>query len=188
LLFSLVLLLHSLNFLLLIFELPLLRRDLGLGLSLLVLSILHLITHCETAQRSDTAADCGSRAWCADRSADNRAGCGSDTGADKRALLTRGERFSGASDNRHDRDRHQQTLKNRRRYCPHESSSFQQFSCPSGGRWKIEPTEGHFIIQQLSFVLKFRPDQPFRAFSAGCNFYRFLISKSNVKQKTCIHL
>ncbi|HEV2170256.1 MAG TPA: hypothetical protein VGR40_04875 [Candidatus Binatus sp.] len=109
-LFGFALALQLLNLLLLIFDLPLLRRNLSLRLRLLILSILHLVAHRETAQRADTTANRGARAWCTDRRSDYSSGRGPDSGADKRAFLTRREWLSGASDHRHDRNRHEQTL------------------------------------------------------------------------------
>jgi hypothetical protein len=120
-----------LNLPLLALELPLLRRNLCLRLRILVLAILHLIADRVSAQRADTTADCRTRQRVADRGADYRAGCRSDTGPDERAFLTGRERFSRASYDRHYRHRHEETLDYRDHISPHEQSSLlrEQFPC-----------------------------------------------------------
>src|SRR5271166_6760 len=129
-LFGFALTLQLLNLLLLILDLPLLRSNLRLSLSVGVLLILHLVADRVSAQCADAAADRGARQRVTDSGADNRARRGSHARADERALLTGRERLSRASHGRHDRNRHEQTLNQRRRICPHEHSpsALEQFS------------------------------------------------------------
>jgi hypothetical protein len=147
--------LHLLNLLLLIFDLPLLRTNLRLGLRLGVLVVLHLVAYGVSAQRTDSAADCGTCQRVADRGADDRACCGSHARADERAFLTGRERLSGASHDRHDRHRHEQTFDYCHRVCPHELSSLQreQFSCPPPAAGISQPTKGELIYPPLVFYV-----------------------------------
>jgi hypothetical protein len=164
LLLSFAVALQLLNLLLLILDLPLLIVDLRLGLSLLILPILHLVADCISAQRADTAADCRACERIPNRSADNRARRRADAGSDEGAFLTSREGFSRASHRHHERNRHEQAFNQRQgnRICPHglspsKGSSFhacrrlRTFLSREAG-WFIEPPIVFYLIRGQSTI------------------------------------
>jgi hypothetical protein len=102
--------LKLLNLLLLTLNLLLLRIDLSLCLSLLIVTILHLVTDGVAAQRAYAATDSRASQRITDSSADNRAGRRPNAGADKCAFLTCREWLSRASHDDHNRGRNEQAF------------------------------------------------------------------------------
>jgi len=94
LLLGLVLALHLLKLLTLIFDFLLLRVNLGLGLSICVFVVLHLVTHYVSANASDTRADSRARKRSTYCRTDDRASCSTETCADESTLLSRREWLS----------------------------------------------------------------------------------------------
>jgi hypothetical protein len=83
-----------LKLLTLIFDFLLLRVNLGLGLSIRVFIVLHLVTHYVSANSADACADSGARERSTDCRANDRASGGTQTCADKSTLLSRREWLS----------------------------------------------------------------------------------------------
>jgi len=94
LLFRLALALHLLKLLTLIFDFLLLRVNLGLGLSICVFVVLHLVTNHVSANASDTRADGRARKRSTYCRTDDRASCSTETCADESTLLSRREWLS----------------------------------------------------------------------------------------------
>jgi len=97
LLFGILFLLQLLDLAPLAFDLALLLFNLGLGLPLLNLLVLHLVADYVPGTRSQRAADSSARARMADGSPDNRTGTRSKESADARSFLAGRKRLAGAS-------------------------------------------------------------------------------------------
>jgi hypothetical protein len=89
-----VLLFERIDLLLLSLNLVLLRRNLSISLSLLVLVVLHRVADRETTYAADRAADSRARPRSAHGSTDDGAGCGTDAATDKGALFTSRKRLA----------------------------------------------------------------------------------------------
>jgi hypothetical protein len=153
LLFGFARTLQLLNLSLLRLELSLLRTDLCLGLRVLIVPILHLVAYRVSAEGTDATANSRARQRVTYRSADDRTGCGADTGTDERALLTGRKRLSRASHDHHYRHRHEQTFDYRHNVCPHELSSLhcEQFSCLPGS-WNSPIKQQARLLAFVSFL------------------------------------
>ena len=94
LLFSFRLRLELLNLSPLLLDFRLLRLQLRLGLRLLILVVLHRVTHDEASARAERAADRCTRARSADRRADDCASASADQCTDARAFLPGAQRLT----------------------------------------------------------------------------------------------